>query len=185
MRISSLKVIGASPGQEDRDPAERDRTLRKKFQKVVRAELAKSTNIDPIQRFRAKLDRWMLPGIPAYTASKLYRAMRDLKKWATPRICSAVLRTSWNGWCTRRRFQKWGPCCLGCDSFWQEDSIEHYAKCPISITSARNFLRIRPQHLHIGHLVALGFTEGSQPREEILMRAIWAYVFYKTHNVLR
>ena len=183
--LSSLKVIGASPGQEDRDPAERDRMLRNKFQRVVRTELAKSTYVDPIQRFRAKLDRWKLPGIPAHTASKLYLAMRDLKKWATPRICSAVLRTSWNGWCTKRRFQKWGPCCLGCDAFWQEDSIEHYAKCPISITFARNFLRIRPQHLHIGHFVALGLTEGSQPREEIMMRAIWVYALYKTHNMLR
>ena len=132
--LSNLKVIGASSEPEDRGQAGRGHTLRKKFQKVVRTELSKSTKVDPMQRFRAKLDRWMLPGIPAYTASKLYRAMLDLKKWATPRICSAVLRTSWNGWCTKRRFQKWGPCCLGCDSFWQEDSIEHYAKCPISIT---------------------------------------------------
>ena len=67
----------------------------------------------------------------------------------------------------------------------QEDSIEHYAKHPISTSFARNFLRIRPQHYHTGHLVALGLSEGTQPREDNLMRAIWAYALYKTHTVLK
>ena len=74
---------------------------------------------------------------------------------------------------------------MGCAAFWQEDSIEHYAKCPILICFARNLLRIRPQHFHIGYFLALGLTEGTQPREEILMRAIWVYALYKAHNVLR
>ena len=33
--------------------------------------------------------------------------------------------------------------------------------------------------------MALGLTEGTQPKEEITMRAIWVYALYKTHNVLR
>ena len=91
----------------------------------------------------------------------------------------------WNGWCTKRRFQQYGTCCLGCDAFWQEDSIEHYACCSVATGFARNFLRIRPVHFHVGHLVALGLTDKGCSEEDILMHALWAYALYKAHNLLR
>ena len=50
---------------------------------------------------------------------------------------------------------------------------------------AREFLRIRPEVLHRGHFVALGLTDGESPREEIEMRALWTFVAYKAHNLLR
>ena len=55
----------------------------------------------------------------------------------------------------------------------------------MAVTFARNYLRIRPSVFHRGHLVALGLTDGCLPRDEIAIRAIWAYALYKTHNLLR
>ena len=41
-----------------------------------------------------------------------------------------------------------------------EQRIEIISPGSSGLSSARNFLKIRPPHFHIGHLVALGLTEG-------------------------
>lgn len=67
----------------------------------------------------------------------------------------------------------------------QDDSIEHYSQCRVSVAFARNHLRIRPPSFHLGQLVALGLTDERLQRDEIVIRAIWAYALYRTHNLLR
>ncbi len=183
--VEDLKEIAAGRPNKDQPPSVRARKMRKCFQRTIRGELDRKVFFHPAERMRHKLDRWNLPGVPARTATRCARALQDLKDWVPPRICSAVLRTQWNGWCTRRRFQQIGRCCLGCTSLLQEDSIEHYAVCPISVAFAKNYLRIRPSRFHLGQLVALGTTDDHLPRDEIVVRAIWAYALYRTHNLLR
>ncbi len=43
------------------------------------------------------------------------------------RVLAAVLRTWFNGWCTKRRFQGKGDCLFGCPL--GEDSVDHYMCC--------------------------------------------------------
>ncbi len=172
-----------NPSRED----EEKRRLRQKrcFQKTVRKKLDARTFIDATERMRHKLNRWNLEGIPAYTASRCIRALQQLTTWVPPRVCSAVLRTVWNGWCTRRRFQQRGSCCFGCGSFSHDDSIEHYAHCPVVWRCAKKCMRIHPTSDHRGQFVVLGLNESTSCKEEVIARALWVYAAYRAHNILR
>ena len=70
----------------------------------------------------------MFPGRRAQRASGL---LRLLGSRVPPRVWAAVWRTLWNGWATNRRMQGQGAvrrCIYGCSA---DDSIEHYAFCPV------------------------------------------------------
>ena len=56
------------------------------------------------------------------------KVMKRLKGLIPPGVTAAILRTWFNGWCTRRRFQlkQDNKCMFGCDD---EDSVEHYSCC--------------------------------------------------------
>ena len=59
---------------------------------------------------------------------------------APPRVFAAVFRTYFNGWCTARRFQQAGTCAFGCIDY--EDSVEHYARCPVLARFGQKCLRL-------------------------------------------
>ena len=83
------------------------------------------------------------------------------------------------------RFQQSGCCVFGCTQFWQEDSIEHYSRCPISVQFARTKLNIKPECDNLGQLVTLGLKSCTRSRESVVVKAIWCYVLYRAHNLLR
>ena len=61
--------------------------------------------------------------------TRAFAVMGAIKNEVPPRAKAALLRTWWNGWVTERRFQRGSKgCVMGCCA---EDSIEHYAHCPI------------------------------------------------------
>jgi len=110
---------------------------------------------DPCNRLREKLDRWFecrgnqvgwgLQGPPAHIATRILRNLQRLHQLVAPKVCAAVFRTIFNGWCTHRRFDKrnhaTNVCVLGCGG-GAEDSIEHYCRCPALQTTLKNKLRI-------------------------------------------
>ena len=72
------------------------------------------------------------------------RAARYLHQAFKPvpvKVALVLFRSCFNGWCTARRFQKKESCCLlGCSSEFGEDSIQHYAHCPIVMDFAKTRL---------------------------------------------
>ena len=87
-------------------------------------------------RFRQKFVRWALDTPIGHLARKAPEVFLDLSEAAPPRVCAALFRTLWNGWCTARRFQKEGSCCLGCSPF-ARDCIDHPAVCPFALRLKR------------------------------------------------
>ena len=155
------------------------RRMRKCFQKTVKLSLDRQFQVDPISHMREKLERWNLGGQPGATARRLVQALARLRKVAPPRVCAAVLRTCWNGWCTERRFQKVGHCVFGCTELMQEDSLEHYAGCSVCVGCLRRKIRYMTP-TDRGHLVSLG-CHRQQPRDEELGKlALWNYVLYSS-----
>eukprot|EP00959_Pyramimonas_sp_CCMP1952_P054540 1140117-Pyramimonas_sp.AAC.1 len=64
-----------------------------------------------------------------------------LRTATPPCVRAALLRTWFNGWCTGRRFQQQRACIFGCAL---DDSIEHYARCPVVRDFARRRLALPP-----------------------------------------
>ncbi len=188
LEIGNLLDIAAGPLSDVPSEAEVEKRRirqRKCFQRTIRGELSRITFTDSTERMRHKLGRWGLMGLPAHTAARCIRALQRLKTGVPPRVRSAVLRTMWNGWCTHRRFQQSGSCCFQCGSGYHEDSIEHYAHCPVVRGCATKYLRIFPSSNHTGQFIVLGVNEGIPNREDLIARALWVYATYRAHNILR
>ena len=186
LNISSQTLRDKAAGARSEDESRRDRERRQKknYQKTVREEIRRVVGCDPVARMRAKLDRWGLPGLPGRTAPRVVKALQSIKNWVPPRVCSAVLRSMWNGWCTKRRFQQSGGCLFGCGAFLGQDSIEHYAHCKITTSVLRRLLHYEG-NIHKGQLMALGSNLAAQSDIDIIKFALWNYVIYSTHNHLR
>jgi hypothetical protein len=173
---------GGTDPEDDRGP--RNKMARKCFQKTIRKELVKKLEVNKVARMRFKLERWNLSGFPGLTASRFLCALEVVKTNLPPKVGAAVLRTAWNGWCTSRRFQQHGRCVFGCQSFIQEDSIEHYSGCAVGLFFLRQKLRFR-ERVDRGHLIVLGANSGNQSDETWCKLALWSFVMYKAFNHLR
>ena len=55
------------------------------------------------------------------------RVLDRLRLLVPPRVTAAVLRTWFNGWCTKHRFQGRGACIFGCSM--GADKVDHYMRC--------------------------------------------------------
>lgn len=85
----------------------------------------------PEVMWNRRLARWSaLTDLPLSTDALRGRAQRVLKsiECTPPSTRWAVVRLWLNGWCTARRFQRREPCAF-CGQM--EDSVEHFARCPI------------------------------------------------------
>ena len=120
---------------------------RRQFQRCVLMSLMRADAPHFDHRTREKLSRWWrmdsgLTGPPGICTPKIRRRLMRLQSLAPPRVCAAVFRSLWNGWCTHRRFQQRSSatnCCrLGCPTS-SEDSLEHYCRCPVM----RRFAAVR------------------------------------------
>jgi len=66
----------------------------------------------------------------------------------------------------------------------QEDSLEHYAFCPVCV----RYLRCRlcySEPIDRGHLLVLGLHENEAQLGLLQCLAIWNYILYSSHNHLR
>ncbi len=175
----------ALPEDDEGDSAARHRLQRKRFHFTTRKALSTAKQYLHIERMRHKLARWEIPGLPGRIATRCCRMLQSLHGCVPPRVCSAIWRTLFNGWCTGRRFQKLERCCFRCNSWIQEDSIEHYAGCSVVKEFARKKLNIRPSTWSRGLFVTLGAHEGWCDRATLARRALWVYATYKAHNTFR
>ena len=120
------------------------RRIRNRFQSVFTAKLKEAAGYNAEERMRQKLRRWNLPGRPQVITARATRRIQLLPRLVPPRVAAAVISTIWNRWATARRLQIEGPdnkCVLGC-SPTAEDSLEHYACCPLIRQAARRHLRL-------------------------------------------
>jgi hypothetical protein len=164
------------------------RRIRCNFQKTLAAELKATEHYDPVDRMRQKLDRWRLPGMEETLARRSLRRLVWLRDLVTPRVCAAVLSTMWNRWPTARRYQKDGRCVLLCSSTAQ-DSIEHYACCPVIRDAARRHLNLHLRgwpYALTDLMLASGPPTARHPTEDERIRvAILNYAAYLTTNSAR
>ena len=183
---NTLIDMAGGPIREGEEPMVRHRRIRKSFQRTVRRAIAAQVFVDPVGRMRHKLDRFGLPGWPGLTATRCLHALKVLHRDAPPRVGAAVLRTMFNGWTTARRFQRSGPCLFRCNCFWHEDSIEHYAACPVTNEFGRRMLKLKasPASTPLSNLVVFGMNMASVDDLTILRRGIWVYAIYKTFCIL-
>ena len=130
-----------------------------------------------------KLRAWRLPTLPGRRARRAVQRLQLLQHRAPPRCHFAMLRTLCDGWITQRRFgDRHTRCLAGCGG---EDSMSHYACCPLLKDLARNQLGLQmastpPQMLE--DFMAL--TPGSTT-EEVVARALWTGAVYKWHGLAR
>ena len=121
------------------------RKVRSNTQRAIYQQLMAPLALTAEGQMRHKLVRWRLPGLPGRVARCVLRRLRILRRWVTPRVQAAVLRTLFNGWPTERRWQRSGDCLLGCACPSQADSIEHYLRCPIVRATMAPRLRLHWQ----------------------------------------
>jgi hypothetical protein len=128
-----------------------------------------------------------IPGPPAWLARRGERNLARLSSLVPPRVCAAVFRTVWNGWCTARRYQRLhepcNRCWLGCEGEAQ-DSIEHYCRCPIGLSVLLSKLRL---DLNPGHGLSLFCLCAPEQRDDDLLTvsALYIYAVYMCSNHYR
>ena len=181
------------------------KTLRKQkreLQKHVTARIKSHSHPNHLERIRHKMARWrdpnatgprdssacmLIAGPPAWITDRVGRRLQELSLLVPPRVCSAVLHTLWNGWCTAPRFQgrhrSTNHCWLGCAGEAQ-DSIEHYSRCPIAREVLERKLRISISPRQGLAFVMLCKQCQSDP-ETLALSALFVYSIYMTTNRYR
>ena len=176
---------------------------KRSLQKFATSEIKKALPQNGENHIRDHLARWMdpetpgprqwvshnflIPGPPLWVARKVNANFQRLSKLVPPRVCSAVWRCIFNGWCTARRFQQrhepWNMCCMGC-SMEAEDSIEHYCRCSITHDVFRTKLRIELNPKRA--LATFCMSTFEQNRDDILsLTMLGVYAIYMTTNHYR
>ena len=98
-------------------------------------------------RLRKKLRRWNLEALPGRVAERSATMFQRLSTLVPLQVHASLVRTIWNGRCTRRRFQEHGPCVFRC-SDTAADAIEHYEFRPL-------FIRLCTEFLHFPRITTL------------------------------
>ena len=189
--VRSKLALSLKPSHHNDHPPRRNSDLtaqdivRRSFQKTLRLEIHAAQRPHHIPRLRHKLDRWDLPGLPAHNATITHQALIRLRNLVPPRVSAAVLRTIFNGWMTKRRFQVHAHCLFGCNNWHDADSLEHYASCPSIhlLRHKRLNLRLRPWHKSI--FLALHLPRDSNDDNTLTKVALLIYAVYRTHNAYR
>ena len=129
---------------------------------------------------------WGLPDNLNATANRIHFNLSRLRSLVSPRVCAAVLRTLFNGWCTHHRFQRrhaaTNICVFGC-SRSASDSLEHYCRCPVVLQVLHRKLRVEVTPRAALRLFMLDFSRS----DDNLLRcsALINYAVYNTFNAFR
>jgi hypothetical protein len=155
--------------------------LQKGVQRAARTSLCQVLRVDPEQRLRKKLERWKLPLFPRIRAMRAVRVMKRLRSLVPPRVLAAVLRTWFNGWCTRRRFQGRGECLYGCAC--GEDSIDHYMRCNRLSSYGQTRLRLPTESSTGGQSLSFMLLEATSSVADATLtrRALLMAAAYRLH----
>ena len=107
-----------------------------------------------------------------------------LKALVPPRVRAAVLRTMFNGWTTKRRFQTYAHCVFGCRDWTDEDSLEHYARCPFMHDIRRRKLNLHISPWSKAYFLTLHLPPGTDSDTNLTKAALLVYAIYRTFNFL-
>ena len=160
------------------------KAVKKEFQKAIYSRLMMARQPIGEDRYRQRLARWQLPGVPLRVARRALRQLKDLNRFVPPRISAAVLSTAWNRWCTDRRFQRPQErgCRLGCGAI--EDSIEHYSRCRFVHSFASTFLCLDFPRARGLELFAFAFDSWSAEKDKV-KASILIYAVYRVTETIR
>jgi hypothetical protein len=128
--IDLAKVEATATGHSQRPwTVAQDKRARKQVQRRTRVLLRPACSARTKIRLRHKLARWHLPLHGGRRVERAIAVLGRLRRLVPPRVQAALLRTWFNGWCTKRRFQQaeGSSCMLGC--LHGQDSVEHYSTC--------------------------------------------------------
>jgi hypothetical protein len=204
--LSLSECLSALAGGVPRPWAEEVKAKQKKeLQKFVTAAIKNKIRPDPVARIRYKLNlrKWLdpkatrpsdiysarklIPGPHAWITNRVSNNLQKLHKLVPPRVCAAVFRTIFNGWCTAGRFQQAGmpndKCWLGCGST-AHDKIEHYCRCQVVKNVFRTKLHVE---LHSSRALAcfcLATHEQFQD-DTLAISALGIYAVYMSTNYHR
>ena len=128
-----------------------------------------------------------LGGGPLPAGHLVRRALRRLQQafaLVAPRVGIVLFRTWLNGRPTSRRFQDRSKCCLlRCGRPTAEDSIEHYAFCPVVLEVARCHVNL-PDHT-IGSVRSFLVLYENVSKETLTLQLLLLYAVYGATNAMR
>ena len=193
------EIAGVSERDWDNDIRDKQK---RELQKFVSKNLKDLGRPDPIETVRKRLKRFMddeaplatdisqhflIPGPIGHIAPKVHRRIQKLPRLVPPRVAHAVFRGIWNDWCTARRMQRrdqpCNVCMMGCPG-GAEDSIEHYARCPVAIDVFKRKLHV-DLHPRRGTPVFALAAEEMDDDEVLAVCALYIYGVYMTTNRYR
>ena len=164
-------VLAVASGPQESTNSE---MARRQWQRACYQALRPDRTEAAYRHLRRRLDSWAVSVLPGRRAHRAVEVLRDLSTHATPRIFAATLRTLCRGWTTRRRS---AACLLQCGR--GEDSIEHYANCPVFCRFTCQKLRL-PQAAPPDRLLCLSGLAQSTPRD----RQVWAIARYALYTAV-
>ena len=97
---------------------------------------------DIICGLEAKFQRWYANDNARIFAERAVTILKSIQQEVPPCVIFALLATCCNAWCTAKRFQgRTVPfACRLCSDCGGEDSLEHYARCPLQWQVFKNRL---------------------------------------------
>ena len=132
-------------------------------------------NVNLDHRLRWKMRRWKLEipiGILCRCLPPRFVKIRGL---TTPRVQAAFSHTLFNGWTTEARFQRVGPCVLGC-SCTAEDRIEHYVCCPHFAWLITSWFGLHQRHVSLASFLMVA---DNMSDEEMALIAVAVYAMHR------
>ena len=167
-----------------------NKLIKKRFQAEAVCLLAASDhyNAECALRHRLKrLRRWTTLVPDGVLARRALRYVKAAFEQVPRRVALVLLRSLFNGWCTARRFQVTGSSCLfHCSmrhSDLQEDSIEHYAHCPVVVDFARRTLHMSNDAS--GTTTSFLCLDRDTPEDVRILQLLLLYAVYSATNTLR
>ena len=167
-------------------PLQIEQHIKRKFQGQALNSLLHAEAYSHEDVLRRKLKRWGIRTVPEGTlARRASRYIRHAFTLVPTRVAVVLFRTWLNGWCTARRFQvRHATCLFACGLAGEcNDSIEHYAFCPVLKKFAIQQLRI-PQHL-VGTMLGFLCLDRDVDDNMRTLQLLLLYAVYSAANTLR
>ena len=172
-RSRSLSVPALLRGSSPRE------VERKDWQKTAQLHLRPDERELFFRQLLRHLDHFPLLLLPGRRVDRAVRLLRGLARDVPPRVWFATFRALCNGWVTRSRFGESGTCIFGCGH--HQDSLQHYAACPVVVDFARRKLGLprAPLADRLDTFLALHVPHGPHTAAELSKRAL---VIYAAHS---
>ena len=140
-----------------------------------------------LMHLRRRLDYWNVRTLQGHRSRRALNMLKTLSEKLPPRVWHAYFRLLCNGWVTGRRFQRSCDCSFGCRH--GEDSIQHFASCPVVCNWIHANLGIRraPVGEELDHFLGLRIEndEATIYNNTYVSRGLAVYALYKVHNGAR